>query len=456
VVTGMLDIRDYGAVGDGTTVNTVAIQKAIDECSAGKSDGVMVLDGQYVTGTIRLKSNVTLRVSAGAELLGSIDIADYGTDTHKNMYRGEPQMDRCLIYAEDARSVAIEGNGVIDGRGHRHNFPNKGDAGGNRPMLIRFLNCTQIRVRDIKLQNPAAWTSAWLYCSDIVVDGITIHSRANGNGDGLDFDGCSAVRVCNCSFDNSDDSICLQTSRVDMPCRDVTITNCIFSTKWAGLRIGLLSRGDFENVIVSNCVFKDIEDSGLKIQLCEGGEMRNMLFTGLLMKNVPRPVFMTFCQQRACVDAPVALAPMKSMRNMVFSNITIDDSDLDAQSAIIVVGMPGEPVKDVVFRDIRFLTPGGGVFSNGTRDESDSLLPDLTPELLGTGWPEFYSFGRRVPSFGFYANHVDGLVLDGCGFDSATEDTRPAVICHDIGRHEFRNLTTSGEPAEILLNGRKR
>jgi hypothetical protein len=455
VVPGMLDIRDYGAVGDGTTVNTVAIQKAIDECSAGRSDGVMVLGGQYVTGTIRLRSNVTLRVCAGAELLGSTSISDYSTDTHKNMYRSEPQMDRCLIYAEGAKSIAIEGNGVIDGRGHRCNFPNSDDADKNRPMLLRFMNCSQIRVRDIKLQNPAAWTSAWLYCSDIVVDGITIHSRANANGDGLDFDGCCAVRVSNSSFDNSDDSICLQTSRVDKPCRDVTITNCVFSTKWAGLRIGLLSRGDFENVIVSNCVFKDIEDSGLKIQLCEGGEMRNMLFTGLLMQNVPRPVFMTFCQQRACVDAPAELAPMKSMRNMVFSNISIDDSSCDADTAIVVVGIPGKPVKDIVFRDIRFQTPGGGAADSGAGDETGSRLPDLTPELLGTGWPEFSSFGRRLPSFGFYANHVDGLTIDGCGFDSVSEDRRPAAVCHDVSRHQFRRITTSGEPAEILLNGEK-
>jgi len=99
------------------------------------------------------------------------------------------------------------------------------------------------------------------------VDGITIISRVNNNGDGLDFDGCTDVRVSNSSFDTSDDSICLHTSRQDKPFRDVVITNCTFCSKWAGRRIGLLSRGDFESVTVTNYTFKNIDDSGLKIQV---------------------------------------------------------------------------------------------------------------------------------------------------------------------------------------------
>ena len=141
----------------------------------------------------------------------------------------------------------------LTGKGRRSHFPNADDPQKNRPMMLRFLNCSNIRMRDLTLANPASWTSAWLYCSDIAVNGLTIHSRANGNGDGLDFDGCTDVRVSQCAFDTSDDSICLQTSRPDCPCRDIVISNCTFTSKWAGIRIGLLSRGDFENVTVTNC-----------------------------------------------------------------------------------------------------------------------------------------------------------------------------------------------------------
>jgi hypothetical protein len=431
----MIDIRDFGAIGDGTTVNTHAIQAAIDACSRDGHDGVLIAGGRYVTGTLYLKDHAILHVAAGAELLGSTDIADYATDTHKNMYRNELHMDRCLIFARDAEGIGIEGHGVIDGRGHRDAFPHSGDPAHqsgrphHRPMLIRFLDCSRIRVRDITLRNPASWTSAWLYCSDIVVDGVTIHSRANWNGDGLDFDGCRNVRVSNCAFDTSDDSICLQTSRPDRPCRDVVITNCLFTSKWAGIRIGLLSRGDFSNVIVSNCVFRDIDDAGLKIQLCEGGEMSHMLFANLVMRNVPRPVFITFGQQSACVDAGGELAPMKAMRSLMFSSLLIDASTCGKDAAIILAGQPGHSIEDIAFNDIHMVTGGGG-----TQQDAERRLPDLVPELLAGWWPEYSSFGATVPAHGIYADHVDGLSITNCTFDTAEDDSRPAVVCHDVTR----------------------
>ncbi len=281
----LYDIRGFGAVGDGIAMNTGAIQAAIDRCTADGGGTVVVPAGRFLTGTIRLRDRVVLHVSSGGVLLGSTRAVDYATDTHKNMYKNEPHMDRCLIFAQGATNIGLEGHGVIDGQGK--SLPQAGDPQQNRPMLIRLVDCCTVRMRDLTLLSPAGWTSAWLYCRDIVVDGIRIHSRANGNGDGLDFDGCQEVRVSNSTFDTSDDSICLQTSRPDRPCRQVTITNCVFRSQWAGVRIGLLSRGDFEDVTVSNCVFTDIQDSGLKIQMCEGATMRNMTFSNLVMAMCP-------------------------------------------------------------------------------------------------------------------------------------------------------------------------
>ncbi|MDR3232412.1 MAG: right-handed parallel beta-helix repeat-containing protein, partial [Planctomycetaceae bacterium] len=309
------DIAQLGAVNDGKTVNTAVIQTAIDECSASGGGTVLVAGGgQYVTGTIYMKSFVTFRIESGTTLLGSPNIGDYATDTHKNMYKNEPHMDRCLIFAKEAHSFSFEGTGTIDGNGHGKNWRAASDGTrAQRPMLMRFLNCQHIHLTDLNIINPAAWTSAWLYCEDITVTGIRIHSLVNGNGDGLDFDGCTNVKVNNCSFDTSDDSICLQTSQTEKPCSDITISNCIFVSRWAGIRIGLLSRGNICSVTVTNCIFKNIGDSGLKIQMNEGAELKNMVFTNLIMESVPRPVFMTFCQQRAYVDAPEELAPMKYM-----------------------------------------------------------------------------------------------------------------------------------------------
>ncbi len=436
--TKIYDVRNYGAKGDGKTLDTHSIQLSIDECSSDGGGTVILSSGKFLIGTIYLKSNVTLSISAGAVLLGSTKITDYTTDTHKNMYRNEPQMDRCLIFAKDASSICIEGPGEIDGQGNRNNFPKS----GLRPMLIRFLNCKDIHMKNISLKNPAAWTSAWLYCSDILVDGVRIHSRVNANGDGLDFDGCQNVQVSNCTFDTSDDSICLQTSRTDRPCRDVVISNCIFSSRWAGIRIGLLSRGDFESVTVNNCIFKNIEDSGLKIQMNEGGRMKDMIFSNLIMRNVPRPIFMTFCQQRACVDAPKELFPMKEMRNFIFKNFIISSDSCDKNSAIVISGLPNHPIEEIILSDI-YMTTGGG----GTKEDAEKrILREYTHEELGRGWPEFGLIGT-VPSYGIYARHIKSLTINNIRIDAAKKDARPAIVLDDVADVEFNVIQAKVDPS---------
>ena len=419
------NVLDYGAKGDGSTLDTKAVQAAIDECTQSGGGTVLIPSGKTVlVGTIYMKDYVTLHVANGAVLLGSPDIADYPDDTHKNMYKNEPHMDRCLIFASGAKSFGFTGQGTIDGNGHMSNFNRK----TGRPMLMRFMNCQDVRMRDITIINPAAWVSAWLYCDEVVVDGIKIHSRVNHNGDGLDFDGCSNVRVANSSFDTSDDSICLQASLQSRPCKNIVVTNCTFTSKWAGMRIGLLSRGDFESVAVSNCTFRDIQDSGLKIQMNEGGEMKNMSFTNLVMKNVPRPIFMTFTQQKACVDAPEEMYPMKAMHGFVFSNIIADNRELDKNSAIFITGMPDNYIENIILKDIQFTVSGGG----SKEDAKKEGVKEYTLDVLGGWWPEFVKAGRTLPASGIYARHISGLFIDNFHMNIIEKDERPAVVFDDV------------------------
>lgn len=430
------NVLDFGAKADGLTKDTKAVQNAINAATLNGGGRVIIPSGKTVLiGTIYLKDNISLFVDNGAVLKGSPDIADYTNDTHKNMYKNEPHMDRCLIFAKNVNSFSIEGNGTIDGNGHFKNFSNK----TGRPMLMRFVNCNNILLRNVKIINPAAWASAWLYCNEIVVDGIRIHSRANNNGDGLDFDGCTNVRVSNSSFDTSDDSICLQTSEPDKPCKDVVITNCIFESKWAGMRIGLLSRGNFESVVVSNCTFKNIDDSGLKIQMNEGGIMKNMVFSNLVMKNVPRPVFMTFCQQKACVDSPDEMYQMKSMSNFIFSNIIIDNSELDKNSAIFITGLPDQNIENIIFKDIQFTVSGGG-----TKSDSKNHIKEYTLETLKGWWPEFSLVGT-LPASGFYLRHIKDITLENVHLYTVNNDERPPLIFNDVENSSMRSFYLNGK-----------
>lgn len=434
------NVLNFGAKADGTTKDTQALQSAIDACTQNGGGTVIIPAGKtIITGTFYLKNHVNLHIESGAKILGSPDIADYTTDTHKNMYKNEPHMDRCLIFARDAHDFSIDGDGTIDGNGHPKYFTSQ----TGRPMLIRFLNCQSIRIEQVKLINPAAWTSAWIYCNEIVVNGIRIESRVNHNGDGLDFDGCTNVRVSNCSFNTSDDSICLQSSSKNKPCKDIVVTNCIFESRWAGMRIGLLSQGDFESVTVTNCTFKNIDDSGLKIQMNEGGEMKNMVFSNLVMKNVPRPIFMTFCQQRAGADTPEELFPMKAMHDFIFSNIITDNTGLDKNSAILITGMPGHPIENIILKDIRFLTAGGG----NAEDASRQHLNEYTPEVLQGWWPEFRLIGT-LPASCIFIRHANGVYMDNLILSSKDQDARPPVVFDDVQNQQVINSFYNGYKIE--------
>lgn len=451
VFSSVYNVLDYGAKGDGFTKDTKAVQTAIDSCTINGGGTVLIPSGKkIVTGTIYLKDFVTLHVENGAVLLGSPDISDYTKDTYKNMYKDEPHMNPCLIFANGAKSFAIEGYGTIDGNGHLKNFTDK----TGRPMMMRFLNCKNIHLNDITLINPAAWTSAWLYCDEIAVDGIRIHSRANGNGDGLDFDGCTNVRVSNSSFNTSDDSICLQASRQEKPCKSVVISNCVFESKWAGMRIGLLSRGNFESLAVTNCTFSNIDDSGLKIQMNEGGTMKNMVFSNLVMKNVPRPIFMTFCQQRACVDAPMEMYPMKAMENFIFRGIVADNRELDKNSAIFITGLPGHYIENIVLDDIQFYVSGTGTPEDAMKEKVNEYTLEVLDEVRKAWWPEFYGVGT-LPAYGIYARHIKGLSMNNIQINTVSNDARPPFIFDDVKNSSVAKLFSNGtkiEEKDIIVN----
>ena len=433
------NISDYGALGDGATVNTVAIQKAIDECT--KTGGTVVIsNGVFITGTIYLKDNVHLKIEAGATLKGSGNNADYTTDTYKHMYKKEFDLNRCLIFAKDAQNITISGGGTVDGNAKM--FPVKGDPQENRPMVFRFVECNRLKMADIFITNTPSWATAWLYCSDIVVDRVTINSSQLYTNDCLDFDGCVGVRVSNCDLKASDDCLCLQSSRKDKPCRDVTITNCMFTSKWDAIRLGLLSRGNIENVTVSNCVFKEIGHVGIQFELCEGGEMGNMVFNGLSMQNVRVPIYMALYQQRAAVDAPMEMAPIGKMKGFVFSNIVCKFEKLISDcpafkegvtpknSLIFISGLPGHKIEDVQINNMILETNGGTT----KKDFGKVKVPELTLKYLNGWWAGMYPFDRDsiiVPANGVYARHVKGLKLNNVVVSTRNPDERPHIVIVD-------------------------
>lgn len=277
------DITDYGARPDGKTLNTAAIQAAVDACSAAGGGTVIVPPGVYVTGTIFLKSDLTFHLEAGAVLRGSPDIADYCSDdayVQNGSCPREGWRGAHLLVAVEQENLTLTGPGTIDGncyafydepkerawagglswaRGVRGTDPAKAEL---RPgQMVVFVQCRGVRVESLNLRNSCCWTCFLHGCRDVHVHGLTIDNPVDGlNTDGIDIDCCSQVTVSDCIIRTGDDAVTLRASGrrlKDHPavCEDVAVTNCILDSSVCGFRIGV-GNGIIRNAAISNIVMK--------------------------------------------------------------------------------------------------------------------------------------------------------------------------------------------------------
>ncbi len=262
------NVRDYGAIGDGKTLNTKAIQNAIDDCHKNGGGKVYLHKGIFISGTIILKSNVTLYIEAGTILKASNNLEDFPImPSRYPSYVGNFETNKMLIYAEDASNISIAGRGTIDGNGdHWVNGPYGIPSFSVRPRIIHLRGCENIKISDITLYNSASWVQSYQSCKNLVIDGITVNSRENKdiekerfadargrNTDGLDLLDCEKVRISNCYINSGDDAICLKSFSPDEGCRDITITNCVVSSNASGTMNSpeLIRLVDTQRVIIS-------------------------------------------------------------------------------------------------------------------------------------------------------------------------------------------------------------
>ncbi|MDF2925180.1 MAG: polygalacturonase [Paenibacillaceae bacterium] len=432
------DVRAYGAAGDGVTVDTRAIQQAIDDCFAHGGGYVVLSGGTFVSGTIILKSNVYLQVNPSAMLLANPDIRDYPDGTHYNRYVNEQEMDKCLIYAEDAFNIGITGQGEINGNAEQ--FPNEGSI--YRPMMMRFLRCSHIHVQGLRLHNSAAWTTAFLDSRNIWCQDLDIRNDRRYNGDGLDYDGCQNVFVSNCSILGTDDNLCLQAGSKDYPMKNVHISNCRFTSICAGIRIGLKSVGSISNVAIHNCSFENVWREGIKIECTEGGSITDIAAQGLVMRNVTRPVFILLNNRFDKIGSSTGLSIMPEIgvleRVMLADIIAADDEEMyktHYRFADDVMGCPSfngirvdacesHPIRELTLRNVSY-TCAGGV----QKEELPAAYPKVWdmrgahPEQVSENYYPDWSRATFMD-----IRHVEHLVLDGLRFRALRPDTRNSYL----------------------------
>jgi hypothetical protein len=442
------NVVDYGAKGDGQKVNTKFIQKAIDECAANGGGTVYFPAGKFISGTIFLKSNITLYIDAGAELMGNTDLTDYPPTIPALRSYTDLYTERSLIYAEKLDHVAIIGQGKINGQGNK--FSTKVQPFKVRPYLIRMIECTNIRLKDITLLNPAMWTQHYLACENLFIDNIQVDSwNYNVNNDGIDIDGCDKVQITNSQFKAEDDAIVFKSSLL-RPCKNITITNCIVSSLCNAIKSGTESVGGFENITISNCVILNTRYAGIAIESIDGANIKDITINNIVMRNVSTPIFIRLGSRMRPYMEGAKKLEIGTIENINISNILVTGAggftkdmlspmylshnayanELPIGSSIL--GIPGHPIKNVTIKDITIDFKGGGKKRPNQVPENEAIYPD-------------YDHFGDFPSYAFYSRHVDGLKFENIKVTYRSADTRPALWLDDVSNATIRGLNAQYE-----------
>ena len=422
------DITACGAVSDTTVLSTSAIQKAIDTCSASGGGTVSVPAGSYKTGSIFLRSNVTLRLENGATLYGSTDINDYipvKTD-YVSLRTHTPTIQ--LIYADGAENVAIIGEGTIDGRGSAFPKLSWNDEGITRPHLLRMICCRNVRVEGVTLKNSGCWMQHYLACDRVKISGITVINRNNYNNDALDLDGCHDVTVSDIIADSDDDAITLKSTSPRM-CEDVVISNCVVSSHCNAIKLGTESNGGFRNIIIRGIAVKPSADQSsqyfgykggighgaIVLEIVDGGSMSNIDIGDITIRGTESPIFIRLADRARAYSPDVPVTGVGTIERICLHDIMIDEAGPTGSS---ITGVAGHPVKDVELRNIRIRHRGGQPVTTAPADEKIADYPEST--MWGI-----------LPAKGFWLNHTCNITFDNVTVETAEPDEREMYVVTD-------------------------
>lgn len=291
--TNFINVCEYGVKGDGVTNNTLRIKGIISEAEP-VGGTIYFPPGRYLTGTIELKSNMTLYIDSGAYIVGSADASDYPMITKETLPGYNREGHSGLIKAINAENVIVTGGGVIDGQGQNwwNNPENE-----HRPRAIQFINCKNVRIEKVLIVNSAMWTVHPICCTNVTIDGITIKNPSNSpNTDGINPESCSNVHISNCTIDVGDDCLTLKSGTEDdelqkqHPCENIVVSNCTMLNGHGGVVIGSEMSGGVKNITITNCVFNGT-DRGIRIKTRRkrGGYIEDIIISNILMDNIIVP-----------------------------------------------------------------------------------------------------------------------------------------------------------------------
>ncbi len=450
------DVTAFGAKGDGRTIDTAAINRAID-AAATRGGTVYFPAGTYASYSIHLRSNIALYLAANATILGAAPAGGQGYDPAEpgagNPYQdfGHSHWHNSLIWGENLENVTIEGPGKIDGKGLvAGGSAESAPLNGNKAIALKL--CRNVAIRDITIVNGGHFGILPTGVDNFRIDGLVIDT----NRDGINIDCCKNVRIADTTVNSpNDDAIVLKSTYALNQVRDtenVTIDNCFVSGYDLGtlvdgtfktassygrtgrVKFGTESNGGFRNIAISNVVFEHCR--GLALETVDGGWLEDVTISNLTMRNVQMPLFLRL---GARLRGPAGI-PVGFLRRVSISDVTTYDADPRYPSCF--AGIPGHPIEDVKLSNIRHhlaggLTPGDAV---------------PNPPELETAYPEPSMFGT-LPAYGFFVRHARGISWDNVDVRFGRQDTRPAYVLRDVADadvHHCRADQVAGTPTFVL------
>ena len=444
------NVRQYGAVGDGTKLDTAALQQAIDAAAGAGGGTVLLPPGKYLSGSLHLKSHVELHLDLGATLLGSTARPDY---QKVRWY--------ALLLASKQEDIKISGEGTIDGQGlllaqdvirrvasgelpkqSRNDRPDENE----RPLVIEFSDCRGVAVSGVTLRNASGWLENYIRCEDLVVQGIKVDNHVYPNNDGIDITDCRNVRITKCDFNCQDDGVCLK-SGANGKCYNVDVSDCRIRSSASAFKLGTASRGGFQKIHATNLFIYDTLRTAIALECVDGGVLKDVLVENVVATNTGGAIFIRLGRRE--INAPAGQLQDIIIRNI---KVQVPAGKPDAGYVIAgptitwphnvfpssIVGLPGSLVRNVRLENIEIIHPGGG-------SASVACVPvdklNKVPENAEK-YPEFSMF-KELPAWGFYIRHAEGIQFINVRLVRQSSDYRPALVCDDV-----RNLELNGFHAE--------
>lgn len=436
------DIKDFGAKGDGITLDTKAINDAIDAATKAGGGTVYFPAGTYLSFSIRLKNHISIFLDAGSVLLAADSTANGKYDDaepnafDKYQDYGHSHWHNSLIWGENLEDISIMGPGVINGKGLRRNASER-RPWGNKAIALKL--CRNVILRDFTILNGGHFGILATGVDNFTIDNL----KMDTNRDGMDIDCCSNVRISNCTINAPwDDAICLKSSLslgYARPTQNVTITNCQVSgydlgtfyngtykrNEWkrvpdregttGRIKFGTESNGGFKNITISNCVFEYCR--GLALETVDGGLLEDVTITNITMRDIVNaPLFLRLGARMRSSDSLTKGA----LRRVTISNINVYNAD--SHFASIISGVPGNMIEDVALNNIRiWYRP---------MDSSFAKIPVIVPENE-KGYPEPAKMGI-MPAYGFFIRHVNGIKMNNVEVGYLGKEIRTAIIMDDV------------------------